>query len=113
MAEGLIGALVTKEQKEKLLAERQLDFAYSYEDKARFRVNAYYQKGRMAAALRAIPSSVPSAEQPVRSTSMGCVLAGTHSRMSWTAAGRPRSASSVCARMRSSSVPGLSRTTCT
>ncbi len=42
---------------------------------------------------RAAPAApTPSAEQPVRSTSIGWVLAGMHSRMSWTAAGRPRSA---------------------
>ena len=62
-AEGLISALITKEQKEKLMAERQLDFAYSFEDKARFRVNAYYQRGYLAAALRLISSRVRTIDE--------------------------------------------------
>ncbi len=43
--------------------EREVDFAIAVDDGGRFRVNAYYQKGNMAAALRAIPSEVPSADQ--------------------------------------------------
>ena len=39
-----------------------IDFALAIEGGRRFRVNAYYQKGRMATALRAIPASIPSAE---------------------------------------------------
>jgi twitching motility protein PilT len=39
--------------------EREIDFALSLEDGRRFRINAYYQKGHMAAALRAIPAHVP------------------------------------------------------
>jgi len=41
--------------------EREIDFALALGDGRRFRVNAYFQKGRMAAALRAIPSAVPDA----------------------------------------------------
>src|SRR3989344_6688407 len=48
-AEGLVTALLTPEQKERLLRERQLDFAYMLEDKARFRINAYFQRGYLAA----------------------------------------------------------------
>jgi twitching motility protein PilT len=62
-AEGIIGALLTPEQKEKLTKERQLDFAYSFEDKARFRVNAYYQRGYLAAALRLINSRIRTMEE--------------------------------------------------
>lgn len=41
--------------------ERELDFALAVEGGQRFRVNAYYERGNMAAALRAIPSQVPDA----------------------------------------------------
>jgi len=61
--EGLISALLTPEQKEKFLARRELDFGYSFEDKARFRVNVYYQRGFMAAALRLIPSKILTIEE--------------------------------------------------
>ncbi len=62
-AEGLIFALLTPEQKEKLLKDKQLDLAYSFEDKARFRINAYYQRGYLAAALRLIPARIRTIEE--------------------------------------------------
>lgn len=61
--EGLVGALVTDEQKVKLLAQRQLDFAYSFEDKARFRVNAYFQRGYLAAVLRLVPAQIRTIDE--------------------------------------------------
>jgi twitching motility protein PilT len=62
-AEGIINALLTPEQKERLTKERQLDFAYSLEDKARFRVNVYYQRGYLAAALRLINARIRNVEE--------------------------------------------------
>jgi len=62
-AEALIGALLTPEQTEQFKKARQLDFAYSFEDKARFRVNVYYQRGYMAASLRLIPARIRSLEE--------------------------------------------------
>jgi len=64
MTEGIISELMTiPGQKEKLVKDRQIDLAYSFEDKARFRVNAYYQRGYLAAALRLIPSRIRSVEE--------------------------------------------------
>jgi twitching motility protein PilT len=63
MADGLVAALLTPEQKEKLGRDRQVDFAYSFEDKARFRVNVYRQRGYLAAALRLIPNRVKSVDE--------------------------------------------------
>ena len=63
-AEGIIFELLTVPgQKEKLATDRQIDLAYSFEDKARFRVNAYYQRGYLAAALRLIPSRIRTVEE--------------------------------------------------
>ena len=53
-AEGLVLALLTDEQRERFLKLKQLDFSYNYEDKARFRINVFIQRGFMAAALRVI-----------------------------------------------------------
>lgn len=61
--EGLVMALLTDDQKEKLVRDKQVDFAYSYEDKARFRVNVYRQRGYLAAALRLIPSRVKTVDE--------------------------------------------------
>lgn len=61
--DGLITALLTPQQKEIFLKERQLDFAYAYEDKARFRVNVFFQRGYMAAAMRLIPAQIKTMEE--------------------------------------------------
>jgi twitching motility protein PilT len=63
MASGLIFELLTSPQKERLEKDRQVDFAYSFEDKARFRVNAYYQRGYLAAALRLIAGRIKTVEE--------------------------------------------------
>src|SRR5271154_6728284 len=62
-AEGIIGALTTQDQKAKLVTQRQVDFAYALEEKARFRVNVYFQRGYLAAALRLIPTRIKTIEE--------------------------------------------------
>ena len=62
-AEGIIGELITDEQKAKLIKERQVDFAYAFDDKARFRVNVYFQRGYLAAALRLVPARIKTVEE--------------------------------------------------
>jgi twitching motility protein PilT len=61
--EGIVFALLTDEQKDRFSKLRQLDFSYNFEDKARFRVNVYYQRGFMAAALRLIPAQIKTLEE--------------------------------------------------
>jgi len=61
--QGLIMALLTPAQQQKVQDQRELDFSYTFEDKARFRVNAYYQRGFLAAALRLIPAQVRTLEE--------------------------------------------------
>jgi len=63
MAENLIFNLLTPEQKEKFLKEKEIDLSYSFEDKARFRVNIFYQRGYTAAALRLIPAQIRTIEE--------------------------------------------------
>jgi len=41
----------------------ELDFSYSMEGGARFRMNAFYQRSATSLAIRIIPSSIPSFEQ--------------------------------------------------
>lgn len=61
--EQTIYSLISEAQIEKLKRERELDFSYSFKDQARFRVNVYYQKGFLAAALRLIPARVKTLEE--------------------------------------------------
>ena len=62
-AEGLIDILLTKEQKEKLAVKREVDFSYNYQDKARFRVNVFYQRGYLSAALRLFPPKIKTIKE--------------------------------------------------
>jgi twitching motility protein PilT len=59
----LVMALVTDKQKELLLANKELDFSHQFGELGRFRVNAYYQKGTLAAALRLIPARIRTLEE--------------------------------------------------
>ena len=61
-AQQLVFALLTSEQKDLFLVNRELDFSYDHEGKGRFRVNVYHQKGFVSAALRLIPSEIKSIE---------------------------------------------------
>ena len=61
--ESLVFELVSEEQKELLLVNKDLDFSFALGDVARFRVNAYFQKGYISAALRLIPSYIKSIEE--------------------------------------------------
>ena len=59
----LVESMLTPEQKEILKKEKQVDLAYTFEDKARFRVNVYYQRGYMAVALRLISAQIKTIEE--------------------------------------------------
>lgn len=61
--EKLVFALFSEKQKEDFLKNKQIDFSYEIENKARFRVNVYFQKGAPAAALRLIPSHIRTIEE--------------------------------------------------
>jgi twitching motility protein PilT len=59
----LVYRITTTEQQKHLELGRQLDFAYGVRGVARFRVNAYYQRGSLAAAFRTIPTEIKSLEE--------------------------------------------------
>lgn len=59
----LLDPLMTKEQKEIFLRNREWDFGYQYGDKGRFRINVYYSQGQKAAAMRLIPARVKTIEE--------------------------------------------------
>jgi twitching motility protein PilT len=56
--EGMVFSIISEEQKNEFLKEKTLDFSYTYEDKARFRVNIYFQHGYVAAAFRLLPVEI-------------------------------------------------------
>jgi len=59
-ASRLVTATMNPTQKERFLSEKELDYSYEIPGVARFRVNAYTQKGTAAAAFRLIPALIPS-----------------------------------------------------
>lgn len=61
--EGLLAPLLNQEQREILHVNRELDFSFEYEGQARFRINAYHQKGTLAVALRLIPMEIAGIDE--------------------------------------------------
>jgi len=61
--EALIFAILDEDQKQILLKDKEFDFSFAYGDLARFRVNAFHERGNMAAALRLIPNDIQTIEQ--------------------------------------------------
>ena len=55
--------LLNQEQKEILNVNRELDFSFELKGSARFRVNAYHQKGTLSASLRLIPLEIRKIEE--------------------------------------------------
>ncbi|MCD6528407.1 PilT/PilU family type 4a pilus ATPase [bacterium] len=60
---GLIQQLLTPEQYERFLKEKELDFSYNFENKARFRGNVFFQKNEISCVLRLIPSYIKTIEE--------------------------------------------------
>lgn len=56
----LLFSILSGRQRSLFELEKELDFSLSLESGMRFRVNAYYQRGHIAVALRAIPVVIPS-----------------------------------------------------
>lgn len=59
LMEEMIFSILDDSQKQKILAEREIDFSLST-SLARFRVNMFYQQGVIACCLRIIPLKIPN-----------------------------------------------------
>jgi len=55
--------IIGEENKKKMEDEGQSDFSYNFEDKIRFRVNAFYQQGNVSIAFRMIPREIRRLEE--------------------------------------------------
>jgi twitching motility protein PilT len=67
--ESLLFEIVTPDQKKTITEAYDLDFAYAYGDKARFRANYFYKTTGLAAVFRTIPTRVLTLED------LGCPAA--------------------------------------
>jgi twitching motility protein PilT len=63
MVEGLVFTLLDEDQKQILMRDKEFDFSFAFGDLGRFRVNAFHERGNLAAALRLIPSAIRTIEQ--------------------------------------------------
>ncbi len=61
--ETLIFAILEEDQKQILLKDKEFDFSFAFGDLGRFRVNAFHERGNLAAALRLIPTEILTIEQ--------------------------------------------------
>lgn len=61
--ESLVFAILDEEQKQILLKDKEFDFSFAFGDLGRFRVNAFHERGNLAAALRLIPNEILTTEQ--------------------------------------------------
>lgn len=56
--EGFIFAMLDEDKRKELLERKELDFSFMFENKIRFRVNAFFQRSFLSASLRLIPVKV-------------------------------------------------------
>jgi twitching motility protein PilT len=58
-----IYSILTNDQRQRLETDWQVDLAYSIPGRARFRVNAFFQRASLSAAFRLIPQTMPKLKQ--------------------------------------------------
>lgn len=58
--ESLVFAILDQDQQQILLKDKEFDFSFAFGTLGRFRVNAFHERGNLAAALRLIPNEIKS-----------------------------------------------------
>ncbi len=61
--EKLIFSILDDEQKDVLIKDKEVDFSFAFGDLGRFRVNAFHERGNLAAALRLIPTKIRTMQE--------------------------------------------------
>lgn len=61
--EKLIFATLDDEQEKILIKDKEFDYSFAFGDLGRFRVNAFHEKGNLAAAFRLIPTQIKSIDE--------------------------------------------------
>lgn len=62
-ARELIYSVLSQDQRQKLETDWEVDLSYSLYGQARFRVNAYFQRGTLGAAFRVVPVVIKTVEE--------------------------------------------------
>lgn len=58
--EALVYAILDQDQQQILNKDKEFDFSFAFGNLGRFRVNAFHERGNLAAALRLIPNEIKS-----------------------------------------------------
>ena len=58
--ETLVFAILDQDQQQILMKDKEFDFSFAFGNLGRFRVNAFHERGNIAAALRLIPNEIKS-----------------------------------------------------
>ncbi len=58
MIESLVFATLDENQQKILMKDKEFDYSFEFGDLARFRVNAFHERGNLAAAFRLIPNKI-------------------------------------------------------
>ena len=56
--ERLVFAILDDDQQKILIKDKEIDFSFAFGDLGRFRVNAFHERGNLAASLRLIPNQI-------------------------------------------------------
>ncbi|HRY30490.1 MAG TPA: ATPase, T2SS/T4P/T4SS family, partial [Elusimicrobiota bacterium] len=59
----LIYSVISAEQQKRLEEDKELDFSFNVRGMARFRGNAFFQKGALGAVFRLIPAKIPTLDE--------------------------------------------------
>jgi twitching motility protein PilT len=63
-AEAMVSVMLPNEEERKLLDEkREFDFSYTHTNGVNFRVNVFYQRGKLAGVMRMISKNIPKMEE--------------------------------------------------
>ncbi|MBU0546833.1 type IV pilus twitching motility protein PilT [Patescibacteria group bacterium] len=60
---GLVQALMAENDFTRFLDKKELDLSYNFQDRARFRVNTFFQRETIACALRLVSSQIPTIKE--------------------------------------------------
>ena len=60
--EQMVLPLLTDEQKKRFVTNKELDFGYEDDNKTRFRINLFYERGNLGLVARVITDTIPSLE---------------------------------------------------
>ena len=63
VVETLVFSTLDSTQREILMKDKEFDYSFSFGELGRFRVNAFHERGNLAAAFRLIPNKMPTIDE--------------------------------------------------